>query len=63
VSVLHDEDGDKKMLKNAVGAPAEGYGVSNNITHWFSAPTWREAAFSVRESEAPATRISVSLHY
>lgn len=63
VSVLHDEDGNKKMAKNAVGAPAEGYAVSNNVTHWFSAPTWREAAFPVRASETQPTLVSVSLHY
>ncbi|MBV9750141.1 MAG: DUF2141 domain-containing protein, partial [Acetobacteraceae bacterium] len=30
LAVYHDEDGDRKLKRNAIGMPREGYGFSNN---------------------------------
>ena len=47
VSVFHDENDNKKLDKNFVGVPLEGYGVSNNIRHMISAPEFKESSFQV----------------
>ena len=47
VSVFHDENDNKKLDKNFVGMPLEGYGVSNNIRHMMSAPEFKESSFQV----------------
>lgn len=47
VSVMHDENDNRKLDKNFLGIPTEGYGVSNNHTHAMSAPTWEESKFVV----------------
>jgi uncharacterized protein (DUF2141 family) len=47
VSVFHDENDNKKLDKNFVGVPLEGYGVSNNIRHMMSAPEFKESSFQV----------------
>ncbi len=47
VSVFHDENDNKKLDKNFVGIPLEGYGVSNNIRHMMSAPEFKESSFQV----------------
>ena len=47
VSVFHDENDNKKLDKNFVGMPLEGYGVSNNIRHMMSAPGFKESSFHV----------------
>ena len=43
----HDENDNKKLDKNFVGVPLEGYGVSNNIRHMMSAPEFKESSFQV----------------
>jgi len=60
LSVLHDEDSDGSMATGWLGVPAEGYAVSNNVVHRFSAPDFEEARFDL--SEAQVT-LSLSLHY
>jgi uncharacterized protein (DUF2141 family) len=47
VGVLHDENMNGKLDTNAVGAPAEGTGVSNNVVHTFSAPGFKESSFQL----------------
>jgi uncharacterized protein (DUF2141 family) len=47
VSVFHDENDNKKLDKNFVGMPLEGYGVSNNIRHMMSAPGFKESSFQL----------------
>lgn len=47
LSVMHDENDNRKLDKNFLGIPTEGYGVSNNHTHAMSAPTWEESKFVV----------------
>jgi len=43
VSVYHDANGDRKLNRNSVGAPIEGYGFSNNPIVRTSAPKYGEA--------------------
>jgi uncharacterized protein (DUF2141 family) len=47
VSCLHDENNNRKIDKNFLGIPTEGYGVSNNKTYALSAPKWAESTFTV----------------
>lgn len=61
VAVFHDEDGDLRLAKNVLGAPTEGYGVSNNATHLMRGPSFDEAAFVVGRGEA--LRLEVALRY
>ncbi len=51
VSVMHDENDNRKLDKNLFGIPTEGYGVSNNRTHAMSAPTWEESKFVVERGK------------
>ena len=51
VAVIHDENGNGRLDKNIFGAPTEGYGVSNNHTHAFSAPSWDESNFVVERGK------------
>lgn len=43
VSVLHDEDGDKRMAMGLFGVPKEGFGVSNNPRLRFGPPRFKGA--------------------
>lgn len=47
VSCMHDENDNRKLDKNFLGVPTEGYGVSNNHTYALSAPKWDESKFVV----------------
>jgi uncharacterized protein (DUF2141 family) len=51
VSVMHDENDNRKLDKNFLGIPTEGYGVSNNKTHAMSSPTWDESKFTVEKGK------------
>lgn len=44
LSVMHDEDGDGELDKNFFGAPAEGWGTSNDAPpRTLGPPTWDKA--------------------
>jgi len=44
LSVMHDEDGDGELDKNFLGAPAEGWGTSNDAPpRTFGPPSWDDA--------------------
>jgi uncharacterized protein (DUF2141 family) len=45
--VHHDENDNRKLDKNALGIPVEGYGASNNRTRALRAPTWEDSKFEV----------------
>jgi uncharacterized protein (DUF2141 family) len=51
LSVMHDENGNRKLDKNLFGMPTEGYGVSNNKTYAMSLPKWSESKFDVRAQD------------
>lgn len=59
VAVYHDENGNGKFDRSAVGLPREGFGLSNNprLGPWW--PRFADAAFDVA---APAT-VEIDLRY
>jgi len=60
VSVLHDENMNRKIDKNFFGVPKEGYGTSNNPRKAKHTPRWDEGRFPV---EKPAEAIQIRLIY
>jgi uncharacterized protein (DUF2141 family) len=60
VTVLHDENMNRKMDKNFIGIPKEGYGTSNNPMKARHNPRWDEAKFSVSR---PTQTIQIRLIY
>jgi len=61
ISVMHDENGNRKLDKNFFGVPTEGYGVSNNHTYAMSNPTWDESKFVVEPGKRVA--LAIALRY
>jgi len=59
VMVHHDENDNRKMDKNLLGMPLEGYGASNNRTYALSAPTWEESKFVVEAGKPRAFAIAL----
>lgn len=47
VSVMHDENKNKKLDTNFLGIPKEGYGVSNNATGTMGPPKFEDASFTL----------------
>lgn len=60
VSVLHDENGNKKMDYNLVGMPKEGYCFSNNYRPTFKNPSFRQAGFFL---ERPLKTLQLEMIY
>jgi uncharacterized protein (DUF2141 family) len=58
LSILHDENNNRKMDTNFLKIPQEGYGFSNNASARFSAPDFEEAAFKL-ESESKSMKIKL----
>ncbi len=50
LAVYHDENGDRKFKRNAIGLPAEGYGFSNDAPTLFGLPSFGRVRFSVPRS-------------
>jgi uncharacterized protein (DUF2141 family) len=59
VSVIQDENANGSLDSNALGAPLEGYGASNNVLPATSAPRWSDARLSI--DGAAALSITVRL--
>jgi uncharacterized protein (DUF2141 family) len=59
-SVLHDENRNGKMDRNALGVPVEGYGVTNNPKPRLRAATFEEARFTL---PADGAKLAISLQY
>ena len=59
VALFHDLNGDKKLNTNWLGIPKEGYGFSNNAKNAFSAPSFKQAAFS----HTKETEIQIRIRY
>jgi len=51
IALMHDENSNKKMDKNILGMPKEGFGFSNNPRVVFKEPTYNECKFNVKASE------------
>ncbi|MEA1892193.1 MAG: DUF2141 domain-containing protein, partial [Campylobacterota bacterium] len=47
ISVIHDENENKKLDKNFLGVPTEGYGFSNNIRPSFRGANFEESKFKL----------------
>jgi uncharacterized protein (DUF2141 family) len=47
ISIFHDENSNKKLDKNFLGIPNEGYGFSNNAKVMLSIPSFNEAKFKI----------------
>jgi uncharacterized protein (DUF2141 family) len=60
VAVLHDLDGDRQMDTNLVGAPAEGYGASNNAKRLLGPPEWNEARFALAAGQRVVQKIRIN---
>ncbi len=60
IAVMHDENGNRKLDKNFLGVPTEGYGISNNKTYAMSSPKWSESTFQVRAQDVI---LNISLRY
>lgn len=58
LSVLHDEDGDKKLKTGIFGIPREGIGFSRDARGRFGPPKFADARLSV----APGDNLTVSIH-
>jgi len=55
VTVLHDENMNRKVDKNFIGIPKEGYGTSNNPKKAKHTPRWDEGKFAVNRPEETIT--------
>lgn len=50
LAIYHDEDGDRKFKRSAIGLPAEGYAFSNNAPTIFGLPSFGRVRFKVPRS-------------
>lgn len=60
VSVLHDENSDQTMNRNALGIPTEGIGFSRNPRIIAGPPSFGDSAVVVA---GPNTRINIQIRY
>ena len=60
VAIYHDEDGDHKFGRTAIGLPAEGYGFSNNPGTLFGLPSFHSVRLMVAQS---GQTVRIHLHY
>jgi len=59
VTLMHDQNENKRLDKNWIGAPKEGFGFSRNAKVFMGAPDFKEAAFTVKEN----TSLEIKLIY
>lgn len=59
-AVIHDENENKKLDRNLIGIPKEGFGFANNPHVALSAPSFKDASVNV---QCPVTEINVALQY
>ena len=60
VSVLHDENGNRKLERTTLGFPKEGVGFSNGQMVKLSAPKFKPSAFTLSE---PERQLVIPLEY
>ncbi len=56
ISAYHDNNGNAKLDKNALGMPTERYGFSRNPKHGFGPPKFAEAVILVSEQELKTSK-------
>lgn len=59
-AIYHDENGNGKFDKNAIGLPGEGGGFSNNPGLFLFTPSHTQVAFHVASNH---TRIEIQINY
>lgn len=57
ISLFHDENLNKKLDKNFLGIPQEGYAFSNNVHHALRAAEFSEANFSLNGNQKIAIKM------
>jgi uncharacterized protein (DUF2141 family) len=57
IAVFHDANNNRKMDKNFLGIPKEGYGASRNNLPFAAAPAFDENKFTVPERNTTTLRI------
>lgn len=50
IAVYHDEDGNRKLTRKALGLPVEGYGFANNPPAMFGLPAFDAVRLAVRRT-------------
>ena len=60
VSVLHDENSNRKMDKTFIGIPKEGFGTSNNPKIRRGPPSYSESQFTLNTGEVD---MNISVNY
>ncbi|MEM7138595.1 MAG: DUF2141 domain-containing protein [Myxococcota bacterium] len=60
VSVLHDENANRKVDTKIFGIPTEGWATSNNVKPRFRAPNFEESRFEITTA---ALKQRVDMHY
>jgi len=58
IAVFHDRNSNKKLDKNFLGIPKEGYAFSNNAKANFGAPGFDEAKFDLKDTYAAKLKIT-----
>ena len=61
IILFHDENGNGKLDKNALGVPTEPYGFSNNVRGFLGPPSFEEAIMKVNADDK-AVRIVLIYH-
>ena len=60
VSVYHDENTNKKLDRNFIGIPSEGYGFSRDAPIRMGPPSFDDAAFEAGQDDI---KLAISLRY
>lgn len=60
IAVLHDENGNRKLDRNFLGIPKEGFGFANNPRVFMSPPPFQAASTQV---SCPETQLDIRLIY
>ncbi len=57
ISIFHDENKNRKIDRNFIGIPKEGYGFSNNVRPKFRPANFKEAEFRLNKSSSVTIRL------
>lgn len=60
LAAYHDEDGDHRLSRSALGLPQEGYAFSNNPKSLLGIPSFSSVSFAARQ---PVTAVPLHIHY
>jgi uncharacterized protein (DUF2141 family) len=61
IILFHDENGNGKLDKNALGVPTEPYGFSNNVRGFLGPPAFKEAIMEINVGDK-AVHIALIYH-